>query len=122
MVSSSVVYFDCSGEDVVVRLVQAGQPDIPSFNTFGDTTSIIAEFDLDAATLIDMATTRPAQALGLEYTIGTITPGHQADLTAIPLDPTGPTDGVANVLHSHALPARTFANGRWIEATTDWWY
>ncbi|MCP4248169.1 MAG: amidohydrolase family protein [bacterium] len=68
--------------------------------------------DLPATTLLEMGTTRPAQALGLDRTIGTIAPSHQADLTVIPLDPTGPSNGVENVLQSQSQPTRTFLAGR----------
>ena len=75
--------------------------------------------DLPPTTLIEMGTTRPARALGMEKTIGTITPGHQADLTALPLEPTGPANAVENVLGSQTQPTRTCVAGTWIGPTTD---
>ena len=65
--------------------------------------------DLSADLLIEMGTIRGARALGMETITGSIAPGFSADLTAIPLDLTGPPDPLENVLRSVADPLATWA-------------
>jgi len=73
--------------------------------------------DMPAAVLIEMGTVRAARALGMDAQprrVGAIAPGFWADLTVIPLDPTGPADPLDNILQSRTDPLRTCVAGRWI--------
>ncbi|MHC4063992.1 MAG: amidohydrolase family protein [Planctomycetota bacterium] len=67
--------------------------------------------DLPASLLIEMGTIRAARALGMEGTVGSVLPGTFADLTVIPLDPTGPSDPLENILASTSSPGRTYVAG-----------
>ncbi|HUU83001.1 MAG TPA: amidohydrolase family protein [Phycisphaerae bacterium] len=69
--------------------------------------------DLPPALLIEMGTARAARALGMSTSVGRIAPGLRADLTAIPLDPDGPSDPMENVLQGNADPTCTCVAGRW---------
>ena len=67
--------------------------------------------------MIEMGTVRAARALGMDAQprrVGAIAPGFWADLTVIPLDPTGPADPLDNILQSRTDPLRTCVAGRWI--------
>ncbi len=67
--------------------------------------------DLDPGLLLEMGTLRGARALQLDACVGSIAVGKHADLVAVPLDPHGPRDPVANVLESDAPPAAVAVNG-----------
>ena len=70
--------------------------------------------DVSGGLLIEMGTARAARALGMASVVGRIAPGFWADLTVIPLDPTGPADPLNNVLQSDADPLGTCVAGQWI--------
>jgi len=68
--------------------------------------------DVEPATLIAMGTLRGAIALGLSDVIGTLSPGKSADLTVVPLDPSGSSDALDNLLACDHQPIATYIRGR----------
>ncbi len=67
---------------------------------------------LSANLLLALGTRHGALALGLADALGTIAPGMQADLTAVPLDSQGARDPSENVLQSETEPTAVCVAGR----------
>lgn len=67
---------------------------------------------LDPRKIMAMGTKAGAQALGMAEIAGELRPGARADLIAIPLDPTGPTQPLDNVLENNSQPRLTLAAGK----------
>ena len=77
----------------------------PDLNLLADAARVRRERPHLAAGLIwSMLTTRPAAALGLAGTVGTLAPGAAADLVAFPL--TDPRDPLGSALDARPLPSR----------------
>ncbi|MCH7527534.1 MAG: amidohydrolase family protein, partial [Planctomycetes bacterium] len=68
--------------------------------------------EVAAATLLEMATMRGAEALGLASVIGSVSAGKSADITVVPLDAGGPVDPIENLLASSLNPVATFVRGK----------
>jgi cytosine/adenosine deaminase-related metal-dependent hydrolase len=66
--------------------------------------------DFDQATLLQMATINGAKSLGFEETVGTITKGKAADLTAIPIHRNANCP-IEDLLTSNEQPTWTMING-----------
>lgn len=72
--------------------------------------------DLAGETILQMATLNGARALGWDDKIGTITPGLEADLIAIPLNHP-PTDPLSDILSSNTQPYLTMVRGKIINSS-----
>jgi len=68
--------------------------------------------DVAPATLIAMGTLRGAIALGLSDIVGTLSVGKSADLTVVPLDASGSSNALDNLLSSNHRPIATYIRGR----------
>jgi aminodeoxyfutalosine deaminase len=85
----------------------------PSLSVLDELRFLHAAFDdFDLVTLLRMGTINGATALGLQETIGTLEVGKAADLAVIPLDASGPSDPIRNILTSSLAPQTTFVRGR----------
>ncbi len=71
--------------------------------------------EMGGASLLDLATRRGALALGCIRQTGTLTAGKHADLAVVPLDASGPSDPIENLLTSNLSPSPTFVFGRKIQ-------
>lgn len=67
---------------------------------------------IPAQQLLEMGTTKSAAALGLSKNCGSIKEGKRADLAVVPLDHTGPTEPIENILTSTQSVLAVYANGR----------
>jgi cytosine/adenosine deaminase-related metal-dependent hydrolase len=63
---------------------------------------------------LEMATLNAAEALGLSESVGSITPGKLANLTAIPLDPRHTAPPAEAIVETTAPPQATWYRGRLI--------
>ncbi len=70
--------------------------------------------DVPPSILLDMGTIHGAKALGIESSIGSISPGKWADLVVVPLDQQANDDPWRNVLGSDASPIATMIGGQWV--------
>ena len=68
--------------------------------------------EVAGGTLLEMATMRGADALGLGSVVGSLSVGKSADITVIPLEAEGSTDPIENLLASSLNPAATFVRGK----------
>ncbi|MGV9323326.1 amidohydrolase family protein [Streptomyces sp. NPDC003660] len=100
--------------DLVRRMAEAGVRLIAGtdagvqrtgFNGLVTSLSFYAHLGLDNATIIDMATSRAAEALGLGASTGRIAPGYRADLVVVDGDPLADLEALGNV-------TAVFAGGR----------
>jgi len=79
-----------------------------------------AHADVPAETLVAMATVRPARALGLDRELGSLGPGKQADLVAMPLTDRSVNDPLADILASDTNPIGVWVAGeRCVSSTND---
>jgi cytosine/adenosine deaminase-related metal-dependent hydrolase len=68
--------------------------------------------DVPGETLVSMVTLRAARALGLDAELGSITPGKQADLVAIPLARQDANNPLGDILAGQQQPNGVWISGR----------
>ena len=68
--------------------------------------------DVDNGALIAMGTLGAAEALGLGDLVGSLVPGKQADVVAVPLQPAGARDPLENLLRSDLPATQVYVAGR----------
>lgn len=71
--------------------------------------------DFDGNILLELATIRGADALGLKDELGSLTPDKSADLTVVPFDLGGHNDPIENLLSSTAQPVATYIRGKRVD-------
>jgi cytosine/adenosine deaminase-related metal-dependent hydrolase len=71
--------------------------------------------DFDGSILLELATIRGADALGLKDELGSLTPDKSADLTVVPFDLSGHNDPIENLLVSTAQPVATYIRGKRVD-------
>ncbi len=70
---------------------------------------------VDPAMLLEMATIRGAEALGIGQSVGTLTIGKLADMIALPWDKYCPAAPYQNLLTSNARASKVWLNGRIVQ-------
>lgn len=68
--------------------------------------------DVPPDTLLSMVTIHSARALGLADRLGTLTPGKQADLVALPINPSERQDPLRGIVATAPLPTSVWIAGR----------
>ncbi|UCG15385.1 MAG: amidohydrolase family protein [Phycisphaerales bacterium] len=84
----------------------------PSLSVLDELRFLRREFPhVPPQTLLRMGTLNGARALGWDERIGSLRPGKDADIVAVPYDTSGPTDPLVNVLTSTLAPAAAYVRG-----------